>query len=150
MTEPTTADPTLTIRPATAADAEVIASLFTDEGYPAGPSDIVERLTRFASPHSQVLVAEHEGAVLGFIAIHAMPRFEHDDRIVRILALVVDAGARERGVGRTLMAEAERIGAELGAAFIEITAGHHRPEARRLYESAGYDASVAAYLRKKL
>ena len=143
-------DPTLTIRPATDADADAIASLFTDEGYPAGPSDIVERLTRFASAHSQVLVAEHEGAVLGFIAIHAMPRFEHDDRIVRILALVVDAGARERGVGRTLMAEAERIGAELGAAFIEITAGHHRPEARRLYESAGYDASVAAYLRKKL
>ena len=143
-------DPTLTIRPATDSDADAIASLFTDEGYPAGPSDIVERLTRFASAHSQVLVAEHEGAVLGFIAIHAMPRFEHDDRIVRILALVVDAGARERGVGRTLMAEAERIGAELGAAFIEITAGHHRPEARRLYESAGYDASVAAYLRKKL
>jgi GNAT superfamily N-acetyltransferase len=139
-----------TIRLATADDAEAIAALFTDEGYPAGPSDIVERLTRFASPHSQVLVAEHDGAILGFIAIHAMPRFEHDDRIVRILALVVDAGARERGVGRALMAQAERIATELGAAFIEITAGHHRPEARHLYESTGYDGSVAAYLRKKL
>ena len=42
--------------------------------------------TRFASDHSQVLVAEHEGAVLGFVAVHALPRFEHDDRIVRILA----------------------------------------------------------------
>lgn len=138
------------IRPASETDAETIASLFTDEGYPAGPSDIVERLTRFASEHSRVLVAEHDGELLGFIALHAMPRFEHDDRIVRVLALVVDAGARERGVGRALMAEAERIGAELGAAFIEITAGHHRPEARRLYESLGYDGSVAAYLRKKL
>ena len=76
--------------------------------------------------------------------------FEHDDRILRILALVVDAGARERGVGRALMAEAERVGAELGAAFVEITAGHHRPEARNLYESLGYDATVTAYLRKKL
>ena len=38
----------------------------------------------------------------------------------------------------------------IGAAFIEITAGHHRPEARHLYESLGYDGSVAAYLRKKL
>jgi len=138
------------IRPASEADAETIASLFTDEGYPAGPSDIVERLTRFASDHSRVLVAEHDGELLGFIALHAMPRFEHDDRIVRVLALVVDAGARERGVGRALLAEAERIGAELDAAFIEITAGHHRPEARRLYESLGYDGSVAAYLRKKL
>ena len=143
-------DPTVTIRPATDADADAIAALFTDEGYPAGPSDIVERLTRFASAHSRVLVAEHDGTVLGFVAIHALPRFEHDDRIVRILALVVDAGARERGVGRALMAEAESIAAELGAAFIEITAGHHRPDARRLYESAGYDATVAAYLRKKL
>ena len=143
-------DAAITIRRATEADAETIAALFTDEGYPAGPSDVVERLANFASGHSQVLVAEHEGALLGFIAFHAMPRFEHDDLIMRILALVVDAGARERGVGRGLMAEAERIGAELGAAFIEITAGHHRPEARRLYESQGYDATVTAYLRKKL
>jgi GNAT superfamily N-acetyltransferase len=143
-------DTVLTIRPAAETDAETIAALFTDEGYPAGPRDIVERLSRFASAHSRVLVAEHEESLLGFIALHAMPRFEHDDRILRVLALVVDAGARERGVGRALMAEAERVGTELGAAFIEITAGHHRPEARRLYESLGYDGSVAAYLRKKL
>ncbi len=143
-------DPVLTIRPAVPDDAESIAAMFTEEGYPAGPSDIVERLTRFASEHSRVLVAEHDGALLGFIALHALPRFEHDDRIVRILALVVDAGARERGVGRALMAEAEGIAVELGAAFTEITAGHHRPEARHLYETLGYDASVAAYLRKKL
>jgi GNAT superfamily N-acetyltransferase len=141
---------TLTLRPADATDAETIAALFTDEGYPAGPSDIVTRLERFASEHAQVIVAEHDGALLGFIAIHALPRFEHDDWIVRILALVVDAGARERGVGRALMAKAERIGRDLGAGFIELTAGHHRPEARHLYESLGYDSTVTAYLRKKL
>ncbi|HET9082999.1 MAG TPA: GNAT family N-acetyltransferase [Candidatus Limnocylindrales bacterium] len=148
MTE--TTDPTLTIRLATASDAEAIATLFTDEGYPAGPSDIVERLSRFASEHSRVVVAEHEGTLLGFIALHALPRFEHDDRIVRVLALVVDAGARERGVGHRLMTEAERMAGELGAAFVEVTAGHHRPEAYRFYESMGYDATVTAYLRKKL
>jgi len=143
-------DTILTIRPATKDDAEAIAALFTDEGYPAGPSDIVQRLGRFDGDASRVVVAEHDGALLGFIAFHALARFEHDDHIVRIVALVVDAGARERGVGRALVAEAERIGAELGAAFIEITAAHHRPEARRLYESLGYDPSVAAYLRKRL
>jgi ribosomal protein S18 acetylase RimI-like enzyme len=138
------------LRPAQAADAPAIAALFTDEGYPAGPSDIVARLARFDTSDSRVVIAEHDGAILGFIAVHAMARFEHDDSILRILALVVDAGARERGVGRTLMAEAERIGRELGAAFIELTAGHHRPEARHLYESLGYDSTVTAYLRKKL
>ena len=146
MTDPSA----LTVRPATGADAPAIAMLFTDEGYPAGASDIRSRLTHFETPQSRVVIAEHEGAILGFIAVHALPRFEHDDWILRILALVVDAGARERGVGRALMAEAERIGTEVGAAFVELTAGHHRPEARHLYESLGYDASVTAYLRKKL
>ncbi len=70
------------------------------------------------------IVAEHDGAILGFIAVHALPRFEHDDRILRILALVVDAGARERGVGRTLMAEAERIGAR---ARRRVRRDHRRP-----------------------
>jgi GNAT superfamily N-acetyltransferase len=140
----------VTFRLAQPTDAEAIATLFTDEGYPAGPSDIVSRLEHFADDASRVLVAEHEGSILGFIAVHAIPRFEHDDRILRIVALVVDAGARERGVGRALMGEAERIGRDLGAAFVEITAGHHRPEARHLYESLGYDATVTAYLRKKL
>jgi ribosomal protein S18 acetylase RimI-like enzyme len=79
-----------------------------------------------------------------------MPRFEHDDWILRVIALVVDAGARERGVGKTLLAEADRIGREMPAAFVELTAGHHRPEARHLYESVGYDPNVTAYLRKKL
>lgn len=138
------------LRLAEPTDAESIATLFTDEGYPAGPSDIVVRLERFASSHARVVVAEHDGALLGFIAVHALPRFEHDDWILRILALVVDAGARERGVGRTLMAEAERVGREVGASFIEVTAGHHRPEARQMYESLGYDSTVTAYLRKKL
>ncbi len=138
------------LRPASATDAERIAALFTDEGYPAGPSDIVSRLERFASPYSQVIVAELDGELLGFVAFHALPRFEHDDRIVRILALVVDPGVRERGVGRLLMAEAERAGRDMGAAFVEITAGHHRPDARQMYEAIGYDGSVTAYLRKRL
>jgi GNAT superfamily N-acetyltransferase len=142
--------PPIAVRRATTADADRIAALFTDEGYPSGPSDIVERLGRFESEHSQVIVAAHDGEVLGFVAVHALPRFEHSDRIVRVMALVVDASVRERGIGRLLMAEAERIGREVGAAFAEVTAGHHRPDARRLYEELGYDGTVAAYLRKRL
>ena len=146
MTDPAS----MTLRQATADDAGAIAALFTDEGYPAGPTDIVERLARFAPPDAAVFVAEHDGVLLGFIAARSLPRFEHGDTIVRIMALVVDAGARERGVGRALIGEIERIGRAHGSAFVELTAGHHRPDARHLYESLGYDATVAAYLRKKL
>ncbi|MGZ6342748.1 MAG: GNAT family N-acetyltransferase [Candidatus Limnocylindrales bacterium] len=141
---------TIDLRPARPSDAEAIAALFTDEGYPAGPSDIVERLARFESDYSTVRVASISGEVVGFVAVHVMPRFEHSDRIARVLALVVDAGVRERGLGHTLMTEAERIARETGCAFIEVTAGHHRPDALQLYEALGYDPAVASYLRKRL
>jgi hypothetical protein len=43
----------------------------------------------------------------------------------------------------------ERLAREEGVTFLEVTAGHHRPEARQLFESVGYDSSVTAYLRKR-
>jgi GNAT superfamily N-acetyltransferase len=140
----------IALRPATLADAERIAALFTEEGYPAGASAVEARLARFEGPDSSVIVADHDGEILGFIALHVVPRFEHDDSFVRVVALVVDSAVRERGVGRVLMAEAERIGRERAAAFVEVTAGHHRPAARHLYESLGYDANLTAYLRKRI
>ncbi|MES2209494.1 MAG: GNAT family N-acetyltransferase [Chloroflexota bacterium] len=137
------------LRPAIPADADRIAALFTDEGYPVTPSVVSARLERFNTDTSRVIVADADGIVIGFVAFHVIPRFEHDDVAIRILALVVDPAARARGVGRRLVAETERIGAELGAAFVEVTAGHHRPDARRLYESLGYDAALTAYLRRR-
>ena len=142
--------PGITLRPAAPADAVRIAELFTDEGYPVTPSAVETRLARFGGGESRVIVADAEGVVIGFVALHVLPRFEHDDVAVRVLALVVDGGARERGVGRGLLAEVDRIAGEVGAAFVEVTAGHHRPEARRLYESVGYDAALTAYLRKRI
>ena len=143
-------DATVAIRPATTDDADRIAALFTDEGYPAAGSTIAARIERFAAGNGHVLVADDAGELLGFVAIHVMPRFEHDDTIGRVLALVVDAGARGRGVGHDLMTAADTIARDAGAAFIEVTAALHRPEARHLYESLGYDATVTAYLRKRL
>jgi GNAT superfamily N-acetyltransferase len=140
---------TVTIRAATTADGERLAALLTDEGYPAGETDLAARIERFSTPDSHVLVAEASGEVIGFIAFHLIPRFETDERFARIVALVVDPGVRERGIGRRLMADAERVARDGGAAFLEVTAGHHRPEARKLFESLGYDAGLAAYLRKR-
>jgi len=142
--------PGTVLRAAVPADAARIAELFTDEGYPVTSTAIEARLGRFTDPASQVIVADAEGIVIGFAAYHVMPRFEHDDVAVRVLALVVDAGARERGVGRSLLARVEELAVAAGAAFVEVTAGHHRPDARHLYESLAYDAALTAYLRKRL
>jgi GNAT superfamily N-acetyltransferase len=139
----------VTLRAAGPDDAERLATLLTDEGYPAGPSDLAERIARFSSPDARVVVAEAGGAVVGFVAFHVVPRFETDERFIRIIALVVDPGERERGVAHGMLAEVERIARDEGVSFLEVTAGHHRPEARQLFESVGYDAGVTAYLRKR-
>ena len=111
----------ITLRTATDADADRIAALFTDEGYPAGPSDIVERLARFGSPHSRVVVADYEGEILGFIALHALPRFEHSDRVIRVMALVRDgkliAAAEEERFRRTLATGSTMLDAQLETAL---------------------------------
>jgi GNAT superfamily N-acetyltransferase len=139
----------VTVRPATTDDAARFAALLSDEGFPAGSSDLAARIARFSAPDSQVLAAEAAGEVLGFVAFHLLPRFETDDIFARIVALVVDPGVRGRGIGRQLMAEVERIARDEGAAFLEVTAGHHRPEARKLFEVLGYDEGLATYLRKR-
>lgn len=141
---------TVTLRPATTDDAERIASLLTEEGYPAGTSDILARLERFAGDRGTVMVADLDGEPLGFVAVARLPRFEHGDWIARIVALVVEAGVRERGLGHLLMEAAETWAAERDCAFVEVTAGHHRPEARHLYESLGYDPTATVYFRKRL
>ena len=96
-----------------------------------------------------MLVAEQAGEVLGFIAFALVPRFETEDRFIRVVTLIVDPGARERGIAKALLADVERVGREEGVAFLEVTAGHHRPDARHLFESVGYDATVTTYLRKR-
>lgn len=139
----------VTIRAAIANDAERLATLLTDEGYPAGASDLVARIERFSSADSRVLVAEAADTVIGFVAFNVIPRFETEERFIRLVALVVDPGERERGIARLLLADVERLAADEGVSFLEVTAGHHRPEARKLFESLGYEAGIAAYLRKR-
>jgi GNAT superfamily N-acetyltransferase len=131
-------------------DAGWMAAALTDEGYPAGSSDLARRLDSFVGPGSVVLIAERDGARLGFVAWHVLPRLEREDPVVRVIALVVDAGARERGVGAALLAEVERIARRAGAGYIEVTSGHHRPEATHLYEHMGFDSTLTTYLRKHL
>jgi GNAT superfamily N-acetyltransferase len=138
------------LRAAVPADAARIAQLLSDEGYPTGPTDVVERMGRFTGDDGGVVVADVDGEVIGFVAVHRVPRFEHDDHVLRILALVVDPGVRERGIGRLLAEEAERLALAGGSAFIETTAGHHRADARHLFESLGFDAALTTYLRKRL
>src|SRR3990172_6226028 len=98
----------LTLRNASADDAGRIAAMLTDEGYPAGTTDLEARLARFEQPGARGVGGDAAGEVVGFTAFRLVPRFENDGQFLGILAGVVDRGVRERGIGRLLIAEAER------------------------------------------
>lgn len=67
--------------------------------------------------------------------------------------VVVDSGARGRGVGEALTEEAVRIAQSRGARTIDLTSRRSREAAHRLYEKVGFavrDTSVYRYVSSHL
>ena len=92
-----------------------------------------------ASPSTTILVARDRskgGEIVGTLTLVTF-------RIPTTLRawiedVVVDSGARGRGVGRALSAEAIRIAGQRGARHIDLTSRRSRAAARRLYEKLGF------------
>ena len=129
----------ITIRTATPSDATRLAELSTQLGYPANAGDLEERLARLVRREDTVvLVAELGGTVVGWLHAAEAEILEYGRRC-EILGLVVDAGTRRSGAGRSLVAAAERWGAERGLAQIAVRSNVTRAESHPFYEKLGYE-----------
>jgi ribosomal protein S18 acetylase RimI-like enzyme len=127
------------IRDATVADADSIARLVSELGYPTSASQMRCRLEAIVRDADYAtLVACDEGEVVGFVGTRIGPLYEDDEQYGQIMALVVAAEHRRRGVGRVLMQAAESKLVERGARVAVVLSGHHRPDAHTFYESRGY------------
>ena len=145
------AHPGITFRRATEADAEVVAELSAQLGYPIAADVIRRRITSIAAhPEHIVFVAELDGAVCGWIQAHIGQSIEAGAR-GEILGLVVSRDLRRRGIGRLLMQEAERWVLDRGADVIVLRSNVQRPESHAFYPAIGYEhfKTQAAY-RKRL
>jgi GNAT superfamily N-acetyltransferase len=136
------------VRPATLADADALAPLLGQLGYPSPPEKVRARIARAAAdPAYDAFVAEDAEGIVGLVAVQLGWPFERDGPFVRVIALVTDARARRRGVGARLMAEAERWARERGADQVHLTANLRREEAHRFYEEAGYARTGWRFVR---
>jgi GNAT superfamily N-acetyltransferase len=134
------------IRPAADADAEVIARLLGELGYPSTPEQLRARFTRVAGNEDYAaFVATADGAVAGFLGMERGWAYEHDRPFARILTLVVDARVRRRGVGAALVQFAEAWARERGAYVLMLTTNVRRQEAHRFYESVGFSRTGYRY-----
>jgi GNAT superfamily N-acetyltransferase len=127
------------IRAASQEDAERLAVLLTELGYPASADEVRERLAYwFPDPASRVLLAERGGRVVGCISVHAIPYLERTGRWLRIESLVVEAGERRTGTGRALLEAAELLAREWGCLRVEVTSQRSRADAHAFYRGQGY------------
>jgi GNAT superfamily N-acetyltransferase len=127
-------DDAVRLRTACPEDAEQIAPLLGQLGYPATAERVRARLERV-----DALVAEDDGRILGLAATHLRHNLERDAPTCRLTALVVDEAARGQGIARALLddviADAERQGCER----VEVALRPHRKEAEALYRSLGFE-----------
>lgn len=129
----------LTIRDAELGDATALAALMCELGYKTVPAEMETRLRRIVgNPSYKTFVAEYDERVCGTIGTFSYASYEHNDFSGRIVALVVSEKARRHGVGRALIAAAEREFARQGIVRVALDTRLTREEAHKFYESLGY------------
>ena len=137
----------LTIRDAQAADAEPIAGLLVQLGYPTQAGAVRPRLENLAIVGDRVVVAELDGGTVGLAHLQVTPAIEHERPVARIAALVVDAQHRGRGIGRALVEELEAEARARGCGVLFLTTSERRDDAHAFYEQLGYERSGRRYSR---
>lgn len=84
------------------------------------------------------LVAELDGAVVGYVALHRVSSLASHAHVRIIDGLVVAPSAQGRGVGEALVRAALDRAREQGAAKVTLRVLATNPSARRLYERCGF------------
>ena len=108
-------------------------------GYKTSTSEMRERLQSILSDaRFSTFVAEKENDVCGMIGRLTHLSHEHNDLSGKIIALVVSKKRRKNGVGRALVAAAEKDFAKRKVARVTLTTRFEREEAHLFYEKLGY------------
>jgi GNAT superfamily N-acetyltransferase len=136
-----------TIRDAALADAEAIAGLLTQLGYPSEPAAVEARLDRLRIVGDSVVVAEVDGRVAGLAHLQVSPAIERDRPAAKLGALVVDEAQRGRGIGRALVEAMEAEARLRGCELLFLTTAERRDDAHAFYERVGLEHSGRRYAR---
>ena len=136
------------LRDARPDDAEALARLCTQLGYPADARDMPQRLERLrGDPHARAVVAVDSGTVVGLATMHLRDVINHAAPIAQLTLLVVDERARGKGIGRALVESAEGWARERGARRMTVTTALDRAGAHAFYECVGYSHTGRRYAR---
>jgi ribosomal protein S18 acetylase RimI-like enzyme len=136
------------IRLATPADAGELARMNAAfNGVLDSAAQIAARLAACADIETAIL-AELDGQVGGFACVRVVPCVLYAEPYAELTELYVEPALRRRGLGRALIAYAEQLARERGAAELLIMTGTSNLAAQALYRAVGYDTYAVALNRK--
>jgi GNAT superfamily N-acetyltransferase len=123
-------------------DAEGVARLSGELGYPARAAEIEARFGRVTDdPEAAIFVAcDGDDVVRGWLHVAATNDLVNAAH-AEVRALVVDAAFRGGGIGRRLLDAAEQWAGEHRYDTIRVRSNVVRERARSFYERAGYEVT---------
>jgi ribosomal protein S18 acetylase RimI-like enzyme len=102
-----------------------------------------------ADPATTLLVASEDGVIVAVAAVilYATPVWVKKARIEDV---VVDQGARGRGIGEALVKECLSVARQHGARVVELQSARRREVANRLYPRLGFERRESNVYRMTL
>jgi ribosomal protein S18 acetylase RimI-like enzyme len=139
----------LTIRAAEMNDGAALAQLMCELGYKTTESEMRMRIHRIAADERyRTFVAVRDGKVCGMIGTLTNPSYEHNDPSGRILALAILSTMRRRGIGRALIAAAEKDFAQRAIRRVALDTRLAREDAHKSYDSLGYERNGWRFVKQ--
>jgi ribosomal protein S18 acetylase RimI-like enzyme len=137
------------IRNAELNDTPELAVLMCELGYETRRTEMETRLKLILSnPAYKTFVAIMDGCVCGMIGTLTYPSYEHNDASGRIVALLTSGTLRRRGIGRALVATAEKDFAQRRIRRVALDTRLTRKDANKFYEWLGYERNGWRFVKQ--
>ena len=137
------------LRPPLPSDAQVLADLAGELGYPTSAELLLGRLAALHPTDAAVFVSTDANDVpTGWCHVE-MRRTLVEPASALILGLVIGEGHRSAGIGAALLAAAERWARARGCRQLVVATRITRERAHRFYAREGYEVTKTSYFLTK-
>lgn len=138
------------MRPMTTEDLPAARILLSHLGYTLDAHELHHRYQAVAqSADHTLMVAEEDSSVIALCHVYARAALDKPPEAI-VQAVVVDPAHQGRGIGRKMMAAAERWAVEHGFTSVALASHVSRSDAHTFYEALGYQRTATSHLFRKI
>ena len=131
-------------------DIDEIQNIFKlSLGYEVSLDDLKQRINdMLISGHYEILVAEDNSLVVGFVGLQKSLCFEDPGIVLRIIALGVSNECQGKRIGTKLIEGAEEYAKENNISVLLVNSGLKRLQAHNFYEKNMFNKKGYSFVKK--